>query len=148
MTAAILREHFDKILALPEEASDFLCNLFDAIQIFDDYADGDSVDRPALNYIIWYSFVGLNTDPFFKKHGDILMPLLGSAVLKWQASDMAERAGEANEVSFVWRAGYYDIVLMVVLLVHGPAIATEMAQVVMSLYGETYNDYREEFQNA
>jgi hypothetical protein len=69
-------------------------------------------------------------------------------ILKWQASDTAERNQQADAKSFVWRAGYYDLVLMTVSLVHGPVPATQNAHLVMALYGETYEDYMKEFGNA
>jgi hypothetical protein len=137
-----------KSLALPDDAITFLSNLYDTIQIFDDLADGDSVDRSALNFCIWNSLVGMGQNAFYQQHQSFLYPHIATAILKWQASDSAERAGQANEVSFVWRAGYYDVVLACVLLHHGPAITTEIAQVVMDMYGEKFEDYREEFQNA
>jgi hypothetical protein len=69
-------------------------------------------------------------------------------ILKWQASDQAERAGKADAKSFVWRAGYYDVVLMTVALCHGTQRATEAASQVMELYGETLEDYIKEFSHA
>jgi len=69
-------------------------------------------------------------------------------VLKWQASDVVEREGKADEKSFVWRAGYYDLVLASVQICHGPEIAIKMAPYVMALYGEKFEDYMREFKNA
>jgi hypothetical protein len=69
-------------------------------------------------------------------------------ILKWQASDKVERVGKHDEVSFVWRAGYYDVVLTVVRLCHGVAIAHQCAADVMRLYGEKYSEYVKEFDNA
>jgi hypothetical protein len=48
----------------------------------------------------------------------------------------------------VWRAAFYDVVLMVVALCHGPDKALEMAHDVMGLYGEKYADYLKEFDYA
>jgi len=69
-------------------------------------------------------------------------------ILKWQASDTAERDGQANAKSYMWRAGYYDLVLMAVSLVHGAGFATLHGHHVMALYGETFEDYMKEFSNA
>ena len=70
------------------------------------------------------------------------------AILKWKASDEAERAGNPSAMSFVWRAGFYDVVLAVVQIVHGTDAAMQIAVNVMSLYGETLPDYMQEFGNA
>jgi hypothetical protein len=61
------------------------------------------------------------------------------------AADTAERAGVADEVSFVWRAGYYDLVMLVTQLALGAAEAMRLAPCVMKLYGEKFADYRKEF---
>ncbi len=73
---------------------------------------------------------------------------MATMVLKWQASDQAERDGKADARSFVWRAGYYDVVLMVVTLCHPAKQAKELSRYVMELYGEKFEDYLKEFGNA
>ena len=65
-------------------------------------------------------------------------------LLKWQASDKAERDGRADAKSFMWRAGYYDLVLFVNLLCNGPSAPIAP----LSLYGETLADYLKEFPHA
>jgi hypothetical protein len=69
-------------------------------------------------------------------------------ILKWQASDQAERAGRADARSFMWRAGFYDVVLMAVALCHGSGHATNVASDVMAIYGEKLEDYLKEFNHA
>jgi hypothetical protein len=71
--------------------------------------------------------------------------LLSNAILKWQASDHVEREGDVDARSFMWRAGYYDIILTVVQLCHGAEVAKESAHMVMRMYGEKLEDYLEEF---
>jgi hypothetical protein len=61
---------------------------------------------------------------------------------------MVERAGQADARSYVWRAGYYDLILIVVQLCHGVDVATKLAPIVMQMYGETLADYLKEFPNA
>jgi len=92
--------------------------------------------------------VGMNQNTFWIANSHSLAPIVATVILKWQASDQAERAGQADAKSFVWRAGYYDVVLMVVALCHGTKQATDKAQQVMELYGETFEDYMKEFDHA
>jgi hypothetical protein len=142
--SALTREHlapFD----LPADAVAWLLDLWECIQTLDDYADGDPVSRPALDALIWRTLVGMPSNPWFAAHAGALTPAVAQMVLKWQASDTVERAGNADARSFVWRAGYYDVVLMAVLLVHGPDAARHTAHLVLSIYGETFEQYREEF---
>ena len=119
-----LRTHFDSLM-LPADAAEWLLMLWQSIQTFDDYADDDSVRREALDATIWNVLVAMPQNTFFSRHVTELAPLLGSMVLKWQASDRVEREGNASAQSYVWRAGYYELVLAAVRLrpcwLHGTA---------------------------
>jgi len=149
MTGVIhLREHLQGFFVLPASAVDWLMMLYEAIQVFDDVADGDPVDRDDLNSTIWNTLVGMGQNPFWQVNQQTLAPIVASMILKWQGSDEAERAGKADARSFVWRAGYYDVVLMAVALCHGTKAATAHAQQVMHLYGEKLEDYLMEFNDA
>lgn len=143
-----LRENLQKALGLPPDAVNWLCQLYEVIQVLDDFADGDEVTRTDLDATIWNTLVGLPSNAFFMQHANSLLPALSLMVLKWQASDKVERDGKATAKSYMWRAGYYDLVLLSVTLCHGPAVAHAVAHLVMDLYGETYEDYMKEFQNA
>ena len=143
-----LKENLQRVLMLPAPAIEWLLMLYGAIQVFDDVADGDAVERDDLNAAIWNTLVGMSQNTFWIANSQTLTPVVASMILKWQASDQAERSGKADARSFVWRAGYYDVVLMTVALCHGTQRATETAQQVMELYGETLEDYMKEFGNA
>ena len=143
-----LRLNLQRVLALPAPAVEWLLMLYGAIQFFDDVADGDPVEREDLNAAIWNTLVGMNQNAFWIANSHSLAPILATMILKWQASDQAERDGKADAKSFVWRAGYYDVVLMTVALCHGTQQATDKAQQVMQLYGETFEDYLKEFDHA
>lgn len=131
-------------LALPRPAVDWLLDLWRAIQVFDDVADGDPIDRKLLDEAIWATLVDMPGNAFFQAHATHLLPLIATAILKWKASDTAEREGRASEKTFIWRAAYYDIILLAVSLCHGPQTAMARAEAVMDLYGERFEDYRKE----
>ena len=140
-----LRRHFAETLDLPPAAVEWLLDVWRMIQMLDDVADGDPVSRDDLNGVIWVSLVTMPANPFFLANAAALQASLAQLVLKWQASDDAERQGQADARSFVWRAGYYDLVLLVVLLTKGHADAMKDAKTVMHLYGETLHEYLKEF---
>jgi hypothetical protein len=143
-----LKENLQRVLALPAPATEWLLMLWGAIQVFDDVADGDPVEREDLNAAIWNTLVGMNQNSFWAANSITLAPVVATMILKWQGSDQAERAGNADARSYVWRAGYYDVVMMVVALCHGTKYATDNAHLVMALYGETLEDYMKEFGHA
>ena len=136
--------HF-QTLELPPEAAAWLLDVWQLIQTLDDVADGDPVSRDDLNATIWAALVTMPANPFYLANAQALQSGLASLVLKWQASDDAERQGRADARSFVWRAGYYDLILLVVLLTKGHATAMSQAMTVMHLYGETLHEYLKEF---
>ena len=143
-----LKENLQRVLLLPTPVVDWLIMVYDAIQVFDDVADGDTIERKDLNATIWNTLVGMHQNQFFISNSHHLVPLMATMILKWQASDTAERGGHADARSFIWRAGYYDLILMAVSLTHGAGFATKNAHLVMDLYGEKLEDYMKEFSNA
>ena len=143
-----LRENLTKVFMLPKTAVEWLMMVYDALQVFDDVADGDPVERKDLNATIWNTLVGMHQNAFFIANSNHLTPLLATMILKWQASDTAERNKQADAKSFMWRAGFYDLILMAVSLLHGAEYAATHGHHVMALYGEKFEDYMKEFCNA
>lgn len=141
-----LRALFADMLDIPAPAVDWLLDVWRMIQMLDDVADGDAISRDDLDGVIWASLVTMPANPFFLANATSLQSALAQMVLKWQASDDAERQNKADARSYMWRAGYYDVVLLVVLLTKGHADAKERAVSVMHLYGETLHEYLKEFQ--
>ena len=140
----ILKQSFIN-LSLPEDAAEWLRLIHHTSQIFDDYADGHHVERKDLNALIWNTLIEIPQNPFYIKNSTTLWPVLATVILKWQGSDTAEREGNVNAKSFVWRAGFYDLVLIACALCHGSDWATENAHLVMNMYGEKFEDYLKEF---
>lgn len=141
-----LRKNLTEALQLPGHAVDWLCDLYHVIQFFDDVADNDPITRSDFNGALWLSLVAMPENAFYIAHRQHLAPVIGNAILKWQASDTAERLSCADQRSFMWRASYYDVVLSVMLICHGPEIAASSAHLVMALYGESYTKYSQEFE--
>lgn len=144
----ILEHHLIGTLDLPSQAVAWLLGMWDAIQFLDDVADGDEVSRAQLDRALNQLLVAMPSNPFFVAHASALLPVVAVQLLKWQASDKAEREGFADTRSYMWRAGYYDIILLAVQICHGYETAVEMAPAVMELYGEKLEDYQKEFEDA
>lgn len=143
-----LRRNFTETLSLSDEASDWLIALWETIQLFDDVTDGDAIDRDDLDAVIWNALIGMPSSGFFQRNAHILIPLMSVAVFKWKASDTVERDGDACTTSFVWRAGYYDIVLAAVQIEHGADVAMDIGHVVLKMYGESLEEYMKEMHHA
>ncbi len=146
--SVFLRQSLSQGFSLPEDRVSWLMDVWEVIQTLDDYADEDEVSRDALDLLIWRVLVSMPGNPWFTKHSSTLLPIMASSTLKWQASNKAEKDGEANAKSFVWRAGYYDLILMAILLVHGQEAAAKVSHLVMNLYGESFEEYMNEFRGV
>lgn len=143
--AASVKEILFTRLELPDDAISWLMDLWYTIQTFDDYADGDPVDRDELDLLIVRTLVFMPSNPFYRRNMDSLIPVVANAVQKWKASDLMERAGKANEQSYMLRSSYYDVVLQVCILVHGMKYVMAKADKVMESYGEAFKDYMADF---
>lgn len=132
-----------KELQLPQDATDWLLNLWNIIQFLDDCQDGDfNVGNPLPAHEILIAHGG---NSFYLMHSQQLLPALSIALNKWYAANAAENSGKADAKSYMWRAGYYDIVLLVFTLVHGALGARNNAFDIMSMYGESLEAYLLEF---
>jgi hypothetical protein len=136
---------FIEVFGFSRDAAEWLIDIYIVFQTFDDYADGDDVSEERLSQLIYKTLVSLPSNPFFKMNSAVLLPILANSILKWKASDTAERNGNADEKSFIWRASYYDIVLAVLNIFYGPDLAMKNAHKVMEIYAEKFSEYIKEF---
>lgn len=143
-----LERNLKESLNLPPSAVAWLMSLWHVAQWFDDVADGDLYPRESLDKALWDALVAMPSNAFFQANSAVLLPVMGTQILKWKASDTVEKDGGADAKSYGWRAGYYDVVLVVFMLCHGSEAAMRFAEKPLSLYGEELNSYLKEFENA
>jgi hypothetical protein len=135
-------------LNLPLTAQKWLIDFFWVIQGLDDWRDNDPVEPKQKEKVIYQVMVELPQNHFFQSHSHNLLPLVSILVLKWIGANKLEDNREQLHKAYMWRAAYYDLILEVVRLVHGFDGAASAAEYVAKLYGETYEDYVKEFENA
>ena len=73
---------------------------------------------------------------------------MSNLVLRWIGANKLEENKEELHKAYMWRAAYYDLILEVVRLVHGFEEAAKVSDYIAKLYGESFEDYVREFQNA
>jgi hypothetical protein len=144
----VIRSFCRDRLGLSDAACDWLIMLWQAIQAIDDMADDGSVSRDDAVMLGWNVLVAMPGNPFFQRHSAVLLPAMALQFAKWKASDDVERAGGACATAFVWRASYYDMILLAVQCEHGGPAALEIGQHVLSLYGEDFAEYIQEMNHA
>jgi hypothetical protein len=137
MTAeADLSTHLDT-LGLPPVAKSWLLDLWNLSQVLDDAFDGDKSAPDDVTRATRGIFLDMPLNEFYRQFTAVLQPVLFLQVLKWQAANDVEAKGLANEKSYVWRAGFYDVVLLVCHLCG----INDVGHAVMELYGETFAEY-------
>lgn len=145
MNNDILKEQLT-LLELPQNAIAWLMSLYAVIQSFDDVKDEDKLEDKKLYELIFNSMIAMPTNAFYLANIVALSHLVNLQILKWIASNNLEQNIQANTHSFMWRAGYFDIVLHVVFLCKGFDFAKDNAHLILSLYGEKSDDYLKEFE--
>ncbi len=138
-----MQQHLNK--HLPLQAVQWLVMLFDAIQVFDDVYDGDPVTQDDASKCLWHTLVAMPQNPFFAANSAALLPAVATAIMKWHAANKAENEFRHDAQSYMWRAGYYDVVLLCVTLCNGPEYAQKHAEDILRIYGENLPDYLGEF---
>ena len=144
--STILKTHLSD-LGLPADAIGFVEKLWRVSQFFDDLVDGEAIEGDDFDDALRACLIGLPCDPFYSAHAANLAPVIMMAIEKWRASDFAELSGRADARSFVWRAGFYDVVLMCATL-SGLTRQPWHSEQFLALYGETFPEYQREFSHA
>jgi hypothetical protein len=139
-----LVEHFE-YLGLPQAAQEWLLMLFKATQGLDDWYDGDTVDKRTIEHYVYLLLVRFPSNPFYIAFNKELTPVVSNCILKWTGANALEAKGEQLHKSFMWRAGFYDVLLEVVRIVHGPEVAIAASEYVIKMYGENLEDHIKEF---
>lgn len=130
------------------DAVNFLIVLWNVIQFFDDIYDNDIEHHVIKDRVFGRLFdvlITLNDNQFFVQNRSLLLPSMSVMIFKWHAANKSEELLSHNEQSYMWRAGYYDIVLLVNLLCNGESHTQEHSKSILSIYGESFVEYLKEF---
>ena len=134
-----------KRLGLPDDAYEWLLSMWRVIQLLDDVVDKDDISEDDFNNALWDIMLRMPSNSFYRANMDALIPVVALQTAKWQASNAVEKSGLADEKSYMWRAGFYDLVLMVCLLCFGSGINVQKSVDALMTYGESYSEYKEDF---
>lgn len=124
-------------LGLPESPRLWLVELWNLTQVLDDAMDGDRADPAAVSRATWAVFQNMPLNDFYRHYVAILQPVLVLQLLKWEACNKIEADKGHNALTYAWRAGFYEVVLMVCHLCGLDGKGPEVA----AMYGETLDAY-------
>jgi hypothetical protein len=129
-------------LDLSPSANSLALDVWALIQVFDDIEDGHAPKKDEAERALYASLVGLPANAFYRQHGAAIGPALLLMIEKWKAANIVEKGRAHDAKSYMWRAGFYDV-LALICLCDG-----KRPQPALALYGESYEDYMKEFDHA
>lgn len=144
-------QSFNELLGENPSAAQFIRDISFISNFFDDLIDGDQVGQAEIYSALWRAFVALPTNPFFRDNQAMLVPIMATGFMNWQAANQMESAGVEEElrVSHVIRYSIGDIFLMTVALVKGQEYASAHARQLRLMYqSETWAHYLSEHTHA
>lgn len=130
-----------------ESAIEFLNIIWRSIQFLDDKYDL-MPPKTGTDLFLKDVFFSLQHNQFYLENFKVLNSAFYMVVAKWDAANVAEKYGIHNALSFVWRAGYYDLVLLVYYLCKGYDHGIHAAYRILSMYGESFEDYMKELKKC
>ena len=126
-----------------ENAVRLMLDIWLIIQAWDDAYDNDPADHcPAYRA----AMISLPTNPIYQNFPISL--LIKQMFFDWQAANEFEYRKEHLHKSYLLRAGFYRVLLTVISFIHGDKAAENQAAAVWRCYGETFQQYQEEMNNA
>jgi len=141
----MLEQHMERWFCGDMEAVSFAVAMWDTAQLWDDVVD-EKQASPAL--VQWLAF-GMDRDPFFRRHGAEIKPVMRSVYLQWTAANVLERGvGDDLSKAYVLRAGLYGLWHFMAELTGGMQWAVEIGPEIWRMYGETLADFMMERRNA
>ena len=126
------------------EAIDFILNMHQIAEAWDDLIDDDASPTPEqINRAFYTSLITIPRNGFFQRHFATLSPLLEVAILDWHTANAFENSGSAENLraAFILRCGLMSLTTMAACILAGPEWAQEVNSELRSL-GDTWDDYR------
>ncbi len=128
-----------------EDAVNFARQLWDAAQVWDDIQDEGDLSK-SNNLFSWLAF-SKEYDVFFAPNAHWLRPALMQMYLSWQAANVMElNGGDDTAKAYMLRAGYYQVVHLMVYMIAGDDWAAECGPEIYRAYDETLSGFQKEMQ--
>ena len=120
--------------------------------IWDDLIDGDKpVMKSDINKLMAHLLVNLPTNLFYRKHFEILHPLIVTSVVSYIASVRLETSEDAHklELAHVLRYAVHQVAIMMFAIIGGFDYAVDVtAESISTMIPESYSEFFKEHINA
>lgn len=140
--------HFDKWFLGNDQAIHFAALVWNATQEWDDIYDEKKVDQTST--LLQFMAFGMDHQPFFRANRDTLRPALLMVYLNWRDANVLEATGAIEDLqkAYMLRASIYSFYVLMAWIVGGEDHSARVGPEIQRFYGETFEEYAKEFQNA
>ena len=132
------------------DAIQFLQIVGTVAEIWDDLIDRDKpVSNAQINRAFWLAIVGLQSNPFYRRHQDMLMPVMAAGMNAFMDSAEME-TGDAQDraMTYFLRDAYLEIVSITIGLAQGFEAMREHSARVRRFLMESHETFIEYFQDT
>jgi hypothetical protein len=133
-----------------DEALKFLHVVGTIAEIWDDLIDRDKpVTNAQINRAFWLATIGLQTNPFYQRHGAMLMPVMAAGMNAFMDSAPMEQ-GDAQDraTAYGLRDFYLELVSMVIYIARGFEAMREHSATVRRFLMESHESFAEYFKDT
>lgn len=124
--------------------------LFDISQAWDDLVDGDEISTDEVNRCFVNCLFVLPTNPIVQQMPELPHHIY-NVFLRWRDSTWLEQNEPTDDnlnKCYMLRAGFYDIFVLIAAKIYGDDYAREVGPTVRKFYGETLDDFKQEFKHG
>lgn len=142
---------FEQLMVLFEDvnASRYCSDLWLQLQLMDDvYDEGKTTSKEEALQLINLSLVEIPNNPFYKAYYSQLNAFNHSIFLQWASANKMETEKRDLDKAYMLRAFVVQVFHYVGALLKGTQFAFDNSDIFQALYGETFNDYVEEFKQV
>jgi hypothetical protein len=132
------------------DALRFLHIVGEIAETWDDLIDRDKpLTDSQINRAFWLATIGLQTNPFYQRHGAILMPVMAAGMNAFMDSAGMEK-GDAQDraTAYGLRDFYLELVSMVIFITRGYEAMREHSATVRRFLMESHESFAEYFKDT
>lgn len=142
-----LQNALHEVLQGNQEAINLCVDLFGIAQVWDDLIDGDLTTNANINAAFVAALVALPTNRVYQAMPELPYHIY-NVFLRWRDATNIEN-GEHSKSDlhkcYMLRAGLYDIFALIAAKLYGDEYAAFIGPKIRRFYGESFEDYAEEF---
>jgi hypothetical protein len=144
----ILKELFAYACKQDKSAIQYCISIWRICHFWDDLIDCDPVTDEETNNAFTAAMVEINSNPFFIKNRSALNGMVSLIISNWHVANEYEANKQNIEKAYMLRAQLYNLPVMCAFLIGGQGWANQVAKNSWDFYGESFNDFQSEVNNA